>query len=167
MTIYFALLIIALIALLIACLFMYLEIRRFGAFGSVRGKVSAVERPAPALLARDEQVAHLGASGLGVDGRRPIDPDDAQAEQRAARVGALADEDRRVRVAQLRLDQPAHLRLGARRQGEERISGGVLLGEGDPERRHAAQVGHSRAPRDPGVPGRGAARRRVAQDPPP
>jgi hypothetical protein len=44
MTIYFALLIIALVAMLTACLFMYLEIRRFGGFGAVPGKVSSVER---------------------------------------------------------------------------------------------------------------------------
>jgi hypothetical protein len=44
MTIYYALLIIALVAMLTACLFMYLEIRRFGGFGAVPGQVSSVER---------------------------------------------------------------------------------------------------------------------------
>ena len=51
MTIYYALLIIALCAMLTACLFMYLEIKRFGGFGTVKGKVSSVERVVPALLA--------------------------------------------------------------------------------------------------------------------
>ena len=51
MTIYYALLIIALCAMLTACLFMFLEIKRFGGFGTVKGKVSAVERATPALLA--------------------------------------------------------------------------------------------------------------------
>jgi hypothetical protein len=47
MTIYYALLIIALCAMLTACLFMFLEIKRFGGFGAVKGKVSSVERAAP------------------------------------------------------------------------------------------------------------------------
>jgi hypothetical protein len=51
MTIYYALLIIALCAMLTACLFMYLEIKRFGGFGKVPGKVSAVQRAVPTLLA--------------------------------------------------------------------------------------------------------------------
>jgi hypothetical protein len=42
MTIYFALLIIALIAMLTACLFLYLEIRRFGGFGAVQGRVASL-----------------------------------------------------------------------------------------------------------------------------
>jgi len=41
MTIYYALLIIALCAMLTACLFMYLEIRRFGGFGAVKGTVKS------------------------------------------------------------------------------------------------------------------------------
>jgi len=52
MTIYFALLIISLIALLLACLFMYLEIRRFGGFGTVKGRISSLDRPAQTLLAK-------------------------------------------------------------------------------------------------------------------
>jgi hypothetical protein len=51
MTIYYALLIIALCAMLTACLFMFLEIKRFGGFGAVKGKVSSVERVVPMLLA--------------------------------------------------------------------------------------------------------------------
>jgi hypothetical protein len=50
MTVYYALLIIALVAMLFACLFLYLEIGRFGGFGSVPGNVSAVERPAQSAL---------------------------------------------------------------------------------------------------------------------
>jgi uncharacterized membrane protein len=50
MTIYYALLIIALIAMLTACLFMFLEIKRFGGFGAVKGKVSSVERAMPTLI---------------------------------------------------------------------------------------------------------------------
>jgi hypothetical protein len=51
MTIYYALLIIALCAMLTACLFMFLEIKRFGGFGAVKGKVSSVDRVTPTLLA--------------------------------------------------------------------------------------------------------------------
>lgn len=51
MTIYFALQIISFVAMLFGCLFLYLEIRRFGGFGMIRGTVSAVERPAEIRLA--------------------------------------------------------------------------------------------------------------------
>jgi hypothetical protein len=51
MTIYYALLIIALCAMLTACLFMYLEIKRFGGFGTVKGKVSSAQHATPTLLA--------------------------------------------------------------------------------------------------------------------
>ena len=56
MTIYYALLIIALCAMLTACLFMFLEIKRFGGFGTVKGKVSSVERAMPTLLADARQL---------------------------------------------------------------------------------------------------------------
>jgi hypothetical protein len=49
MTIYYALLIIALVAMLTACLFLFLEIRRFGGFGAIPGRVSSVE-PGKALF---------------------------------------------------------------------------------------------------------------------
>ncbi|MCC7476559.1 MAG: hypothetical protein IT425_14305 [Pirellulales bacterium] len=39
--IYYAMLLIALFAMLVACLFCYLEIRRFGGFGTVKGRISA------------------------------------------------------------------------------------------------------------------------------
>jgi len=41
MTIYYALLIIALLAMLTGCLFLYLEIRRFGGFGAVKGRFAS------------------------------------------------------------------------------------------------------------------------------
>jgi uncharacterized membrane protein len=44
MTVYYALMILSLLAMLTACLFMYLEIRRFGGFGTVPQRISAVER---------------------------------------------------------------------------------------------------------------------------
>jgi hypothetical protein len=42
MTVYFAMLIIALFAMLIACLFMYLEIDYQGGFGATQGQLSAL-----------------------------------------------------------------------------------------------------------------------------
>ena len=39
LTIYTVLLIIALIALLMGCLFLYLEIREYGGFGAIKGRV--------------------------------------------------------------------------------------------------------------------------------
>ena len=41
LNIYTVLLIIALVALLTACLFLYLEIREYGGFGAVKGRVAA------------------------------------------------------------------------------------------------------------------------------
>jgi len=53
MTIYYALLIIALCAMLTACLFLFLEIKRFGGFGTVKGpiKSSSIDLPTQSLFA--------------------------------------------------------------------------------------------------------------------
>jgi hypothetical protein len=47
--VYYALLIIALCALLVACIYLYLFISAFGGFGAVKGKVAAKDRPAVLL----------------------------------------------------------------------------------------------------------------------
>ena len=52
MTIYFVMLILAFLAMLTACLFMYLEVRNFGGFGAVKGKWTTVERKLPTMVAR-------------------------------------------------------------------------------------------------------------------
>jgi hypothetical protein len=44
MTVYYALLILALVCMLTACLILYLEIRRFGGFGTVPQRISVIER---------------------------------------------------------------------------------------------------------------------------
>jgi len=44
MTVYYALLIIALLCMLTACLILFLEIRKFGGFGAVLQRITAVER---------------------------------------------------------------------------------------------------------------------------
>jgi len=46
MNIYFVLLIIALVGMITACVFMYLEIRRFDGFGAVKGKVALLDQTA-------------------------------------------------------------------------------------------------------------------------
>lgn len=45
MTIYFAMLIIALIAMLVTCIFLYLEVKQSGGFGQVKGGLTAIDRP--------------------------------------------------------------------------------------------------------------------------
>lgn len=57
MTVYFALLIIALVAMLAGCFFLWREISRFGGFGSVPGTVSSLERPAILIVAEGEPQA--------------------------------------------------------------------------------------------------------------
>ena len=42
MTVYTVMLIISLIALILACLFLYLEINEYGGFGAVKGRIAAV-----------------------------------------------------------------------------------------------------------------------------
>jgi hypothetical protein len=54
MTVYFALLIIALVAMLAGCIFLWIEIGRFGGFGAVPGTVSSLERPAVLISAGSE-----------------------------------------------------------------------------------------------------------------
>lgn len=51
-SIYTLLLIIALVALLTGCVFLFLEIKRFGGFGTVRGTVQAVTAPADTQFAQ-------------------------------------------------------------------------------------------------------------------
>ncbi len=46
MTVYTVMLIIALISLMMACLFLYLEIREYGGFGAVKGRIAAATYPA-------------------------------------------------------------------------------------------------------------------------
>jgi hypothetical protein len=57
MTIYFALLIISLVALLAGCFFLWREISRFGGFGSVPGQVSSLDKPVVLAVAAAEPQA--------------------------------------------------------------------------------------------------------------
>ncbi len=51
-SIYTLLLVIALVALLAGCLFLWLEIKRFGGFGTIRGTVQAATAPADVQFAQ-------------------------------------------------------------------------------------------------------------------
>lgn len=51
-SIYTLFLVIALVALLTGCLFLWLEIKRFGGFGTVRGTVQAVTAPADFMFVK-------------------------------------------------------------------------------------------------------------------
>lgn len=52
MTVYTVMLIISLLALIFACLFLYLEISEYGGFGAVKGRLAAVT-PTVVDFARD------------------------------------------------------------------------------------------------------------------
>jgi len=60
MTIYYVLLIIALLAMVTACIFLYMVIRTFGGFGTVQGRVASLERPAFSICHREHRV-HRGS----------------------------------------------------------------------------------------------------------
>ena len=45
MTVYTVMLIVSLIALMLACLFLFLEIREYGGFGAVKGPIASVTLP--------------------------------------------------------------------------------------------------------------------------
>ena len=47
--VYTAMLLVALLALLLAALFLYLEIREYGGFGNVKGPVTQLQSPTPAV----------------------------------------------------------------------------------------------------------------------
>ena len=44
-SVYTVMLIIALVAVLVGCIFLYLEIRSYGGFGAVKGRISSLDRP--------------------------------------------------------------------------------------------------------------------------
>jgi hypothetical protein len=53
MNVYFTMLILSLVCMLLACLFMYLEVRRFGGFGTVPQRIAALEQAESILLATE------------------------------------------------------------------------------------------------------------------
>jgi len=60
-SIYTLLLLIALVALLTGCLFLWLEIKRFGGFGAIHGTVQTTTAPADVLLVQwPHVISHVG-----------------------------------------------------------------------------------------------------------
>lgn len=55
-SIYTLMLLVALLALITGCIFLYLEIKRFGGFGTVRGSVQAITAPASTQFAQQAAV---------------------------------------------------------------------------------------------------------------
>ncbi len=49
LNVYVVMLIVSLLALLLACLFLYLEIKEHGGFGAIKGRVSAITTPLDAV----------------------------------------------------------------------------------------------------------------------
>ena len=49
MTVYTVMLIVALLSLMFACLFLYLEIREYGGWGAIKGQISAITPSAPSV----------------------------------------------------------------------------------------------------------------------
>ncbi len=45
LNVYTVMLIVALLSLMLACLFLYLEIREYGGWGAVKGRIAAVTEP--------------------------------------------------------------------------------------------------------------------------
>jgi len=58
-SIYTLLLLIALVALLVGCLFLWLEIKRFGGFGTIRGTVQMQTAPADTQLVQQPNAIAL------------------------------------------------------------------------------------------------------------
>lgn len=69
--IYTLLLVLSLVALLVGCIFLYLEIRRFGGFGTIRGSVSSIAAPAGIQSAASQQVVTfcVARSDVWIDAR--------------------------------------------------------------------------------------------------
>ena len=55
-SIYTLMLLIALLALITGCIFLYLEIKRFGGFGTIRGSAQATTAPASTQFAQNAVV---------------------------------------------------------------------------------------------------------------
>ena len=62
MNVYFTMLILSLVCMLLACLFMYLEVRRFGGFGTVPQRIASVERDGAIALGA-KNIHHGGHGG--------------------------------------------------------------------------------------------------------
>jgi hypothetical protein len=123
----------------------------------------ALDQPAthaPAALVRAyHQIGDLGPPDFQLDRGSAVDPDGAKAQQGTI---ALADEDRRLGVAEGRSEQAVDLRFRVGAQGKERVSGRVMLAERNPERRDPIEVARVRAANAPAVSLRGRGLQQLA-----
>ena len=110
----------------------------------------ALDQPAThaaaALVLAYHQIRDLGPPDFQLDRGGAVDPDRAKAQQGAL---ALADEDRRLGVAEGRSEQAVDLRFRVGAQGKERVSGRVMLAERNPERRDPIEVARIRTANAP------------------
>lgn len=58
-SVYTVMLIVSLVAMVIGCIFLVLEIQRFGGFGAVKGRISAVHQACDYQVASSESPAEL------------------------------------------------------------------------------------------------------------
>ena len=114
---------------------------------------------AAALSRAHHQIRDLGALDFDLDGGSPVDPGGTKAQQGAI---ALADEDRRVGIAEDRGEQAVDLCVRVGAQGKERVLGRVMLGERNPERCDPIEVARMRAANAPAVSLRGRGLRQLA-----
>ncbi len=115
---------------------------------------------ATAALAREHhQIRDLGALNLYLDRGCTIDPDGTKAQQG---VVALADEDRRIGIAEGLGEQAVDLRVCIGAQGKERVARRVMLGERNPECCDPIEVARMRTANAPAVSLRGPGLRQLA-----
>ena len=123
----------------------------------------ALDQPpthAPAAHVRAyHQIRDLSPPDFPLDRGGAVDPDGAEAQQS---VSALADEDRRLGVAEGRSEQAVDLRFRVGAQGKERIGGHVMLAERNPERGDPIEVTRICTANAPGISRRGRGLRQLA-----
>ena len=116
----------------------------------------ALDQPAThataALVRAHHQIRDLGPSDFQLDRGGTVDPHGAEAEQRAS---PLADEDRRLGIAEGRRQQAVNLRFRVGAQLEERVARRVMLAECNPKRGNPIQVARVCAANAPAVSLRG------------
>ena len=110
----------------------------------------ALDQPAThaaaALVPTHHQIRDLGPPDFQLDRGGAVDPDGTKAQQGAI---TLADEDRRLGVAEGRSEQAVDLRFRVGAQGKERVRGRVMLAERNPERRDPVEVARVRTANAP------------------
>ena len=101
-----------------------------------------------ALACEHHHIRDLGALDFYLDRGGAIDPDGTKAQQG---VVALADEDRRIGIAEGLGEQSVDLRARIGTQRKERLIRRVMLRQRNPERQDLVEVARIRAANAPGV----------------